>query len=105
MNKQFQNKQFPAGNPLANLLVVIAGALIVGVSVVLGVFAIITLGGLVLILAAVIGVRVWWMKRKMRKQFASGVSEQSSKPGSVEIIEGEYHEISTRNRGGPESNS
>ena len=90
---------------MVNILVVIVGALMVGVSVVLGVFAILTLGGLVVILAAVIGVRVWWLQRKMRKQFASGAGEQSSKTGGVEIIEGEYHEISTRKRGGPESKS
>ena len=105
MNKQFQNKQLPLGNPLANLFVVIVGALAVGVSVVLGVVAFVTLGALVLVLAAVIGIRVWWLTRKSRKQFESGASESRRPPPSVEIIEGEYHVVSTRKPDGSESES
>ena len=105
MNKQFQNRQLPLGNPLANLFVIVVGALAVGASVVLGFFAFITLGALVLILAAVIGIRLWWLNRKLRKQFASGASERGSKTAGIEIIEGEYHVVSTRERNGskPES--
>jgi len=102
-NKPFGNRQFPAGNPLANLFVIIVGALVVGVSVVLGVVAFITLGGLVLVLAAVIGVRVWWLGRKMRKQFAAGETEPGEKSASIEIIEGEYHVVSTQKREDSES--
>lgn len=98
LNKQFGNKQFPAGNPLANLLVIIMGALVVGVSIVLGIVAFITLGGLVLVLAVFIGIRVWWLGRKMRKQFAAGGKEPGERSASIEIIEGEYHVVSTQKR-------
>ena len=103
MNKQFGNKpfgvkQFPARNPLANLLVMIVGALVVGVSIVLGVVAFITLGGLILVLAAVIGVRVWWLGRKMRKQFAAGGHAPGERSAGSEIIEGEYHVVSAQER-------
>lgn len=97
-NKPFGNRQFPVGNPLANLLVVIVGALVVGVSIVLGVVAFITLGGLVLVLAAVIGIRVWWLGRKMRKQFAAGMTDPGQKSADIEIIEGEYRVVSSRKR-------
>ena len=44
----------PVGNPIANILVVIAGVLAIGVSIVLGFFAIVALGALILVTAAVI---------------------------------------------------
>ena len=88
---------------MANLFVIIVGALVVGVSVVLGVVAFITLGGLVLVLAAVIGVRVWWLGRKMRKQFAAGETEAGERSASIEIIEGEYRVVSTQKRKDSES--
>jgi len=88
---------------LANLFVIIVGALVVGVSVVLGVVAFITLGGLVLVLAAVIGVRVWWLGRKMRKQFAAGETEPQERSANIEIIEGEYHVVPTQKREDSES--
>jgi len=102
VNKQFGNKpfggqQFPLGNPLANVLVVIVGTLIMAASLVLGVVAFIALAGLVLVLAAVIGIRVWWLKRKMRKQYGAAVNEGSGKSAHIEIIEGEFRVVSRPN--------
>jgi predicted lipid-binding transport protein (Tim44 family) len=83
---------FPAGNPIANALVVIAGALVVGASIVLGFFAFIALSGIVLVSAAIIGIRVWWLKRKMERamgeQGEHGAQRTPGAPGGV--IEGEY---------------
>lgn len=80
----------PAGNPIANILVIIAGALIVGVSVVLGFFAFLVLGGIVLISAAVIGIRVWWFNRRHARGTTSAM-KGARKPGGV--IEGEYRVV------------
>ena len=81
---------FPAGNPIANVLVIIAGVLIVGASIVLGFFAFLVLGGIVLISAAMIGVRVWWFNRKqMRGRTAAGTGPQ----GTGGVIEGEYRVV------------
>lgn len=85
------------GNPLANVLVIIVGALAVGASIVLGVVAFVTLGSLVLIMAAVIGIRLWWMNRKIRKEFASGERSQTARPGSIDVIEGEF-KVVTKNK-------
>jgi hypothetical protein len=85
------------GNPLANVLVIIVGALAVGASIVLGVVAFVTLGSLVLIMAAVIGIRLWWMKRKFRKDFASDERSGPARPGSIDIIEGEF-KVVTKNK-------
>jgi uncharacterized membrane protein YphA (DoxX/SURF4 family) len=83
---------FPAGNPIANVLVVIAGALVVGASIVLGFFAFVALSAIVLVSAAIIGIRVWWLKRKMEQgQAQSGVQRPQGAPGGV--IEGEYQVV------------
>ena len=82
----------PAGNPIANVLVVIAGVLAIGVSIVLGFFAFVALSAIVLVTAAIIGVRVWWFKRKLQKGSPAG---SASTGGSTVhgVIEGEYHEV------------
>jgi hypothetical protein len=68
---------FPAGNPIANVLVIIAGALVIGLS------------AIVLVSAAIIGIRVWWLKRKIeRGEVPQGAQRPPQAPGGV--IEGEY---------------
>ena len=80
---------FPAGNPIANVLVVIAGALVIGASIVLGFFAFVALSGIVLVSAAIIGIRVWWLKRKMGPVMGNdGAQRTPGAPGGV--IEGEF---------------
>ena len=88
MSEGREPNKLPAGNPLVNALMVIAGALAIGVAIVLGFFTFIVLLGIVVILAAVIAVRIWWFGRKMRK--AAGRPEQRGS-GS---IEGEYRVVS-----------
>jgi len=75
------------GNPLANALVVVVGAIVITVSLVLGFFAFLALSAVVLVAAAVIGIRVWWLQRKMPKNVASAASVES------ELIEGEFHVV------------
>lgn len=96
MNQYHRNRQFPLSNPLANILVIIVGALAIGASIVLGVVAFVTLGSLVLIMAAVIGIRVWWLNRKLRKQYGAGDKRRPPSQGGVEIIEGEYRIVTSR---------
>jgi hypothetical protein len=80
---------FPAGNPIANVFVIIAGALAIGVSIVLGFFAFVVLSGIVLLTAVVVGIRVWWFKRKMQQ--GSPVNNASRRPKSpAGVIEGEF---------------
>jgi len=80
---------FPAGNPIANVLVVIAGALVIGASIVLGFFAFVALSGIVLVTAAIVGVRVWWLKRKMPPG-SPGTSANRRTRAPDGVIEGEY---------------
>jgi hypothetical protein len=83
------NRSFPAGNPIANALVIIVGVLAVGASVVLGFIAFVILACLLSIFAAVIGLRLWWFNRKLR----NGQQRQTDFSRSAEdrsVIEGEY---------------
>lgn len=85
------HRGIPAGNPIANALVVIVGTLAIGVSIVLGFFAFVVLAGIVLVLGSVIAMRVWWFNRRLRKQAGNEPASQKRPPGGV--IEGEYHVV------------
>lgn len=84
------NRGIPAGNPIANVFVILVGAVVIGVSVVLGFVAFIVLGSIVAMLAATIGLRVWWFNRKLRSK-PSTTSAKEPVPGGV--IEGEFQVI------------
>jgi uncharacterized membrane protein YphA (DoxX/SURF4 family) len=85
------NHGFPAGNPIANMFVIIIGSLAIGASIILGFFAFVIVGSIVLIMAAIIGLRVWWFKRQLRKQGAPVGRQNSTVIGGV--IEGEYQVV------------
>ena len=85
------NRGIPAGNPIANALVILVGALAIGASIVLGFAAFIVLGSIVLILGSIIALRVWWFNRKLRRQAGAQQAPRRAEPGGV--IEGEYHVV------------
>ena len=85
------NRGIPAGNPIANVLVVIVGTLVIGASIVLGFFAFIVLASIVLVLGAVIGLRVWWLNRKLAR--AAKASGEEPGTARTRVIEGEYHVV------------
>jgi predicted lipid-binding transport protein (Tim44 family) len=80
----------PVGNPIANALVIIVGALAIGASIVLGFIAFVVLGSIVLVLGAIIGLRVWWFNRKLRQQAGTRPPSGAQQQG---VIEGEYHVV------------
>jgi len=43
------------------------------------------------VLAAIIGLRVWWFNRKLRSQPGMQSQQEQAPPGGV--IEGEYHVV------------
>ena len=83
---------FPAGNPIANVLVIIVGSLVIGASIVLGFFAFLILSAIVLVSAAVVGLRVWWLKRKMARDESARGSAETVRT-RIDVIEGEYREV------------
>ena len=74
-------------NPLANVLVVIVGAIIIGVSLVLGFFAFLALSAAVLVAAVIMSIRSWWLGRKAPRQPGA----ERAKDG--DLIEGEFHVV------------
>jgi len=82
------NRGLPAGNPIANVFVILVGALVIGVSVVLGFVAFVVLGSVIAVLASVIGLRLWWFNRKLKRQGPGAQTGGSVKSGG--FIEGEY---------------
>ena len=96
-----QTRRFPFSNPLANALVAVVGVLAVGASLVLGFLAFVTLGVLLLVLASVIGIRVWWFNRRFRGRGGAAGKTEGAPPkqsADVKIIEGEYRVVSTQSR-------
>ena len=85
---------FPAGNPIASALVIIIGSLAIAASIVVGFFAFVILGSLLLLLAAVISIRIWWFRRKMAGNPAFRASQGNVRAGGNQpTIEGEYHVV------------
>ncbi len=91
-------RRFPFGNPLANALVVLVGALAIGASVVLGFIAFVVLASLVLVLAAIIGIRVWWLNRKLAFRARKGEAPPDEGHVRIHVIEGEYRDVSRDRR-------
>jgi hypothetical protein len=84
---------FPAGSPIASALVIIVGSLVIAASIVVGFFAFIFLGSLLLLLAAAVSIRLWWIRRKLAKDPAFQAPPVSRADETRQTIEGEYHVV------------
>lgn len=82
---------FPAGNPIANALVILVGALVIGASIVLGFFAFMLLASVLIVFSAIVGLRLWWFNRKLDKA-RDRDGRKTPTPGET-IIEGEYRVV------------
>ena len=84
---------FRAGSPIASALVIIVGSLVIAASIVVGFFAFLILGSLLLVLAAAVSIRLWWLRRTLARAPASRVSTGAGAGGTRQTIEGEYHVV------------
>jgi protein-S-isoprenylcysteine O-methyltransferase Ste14 len=97
------NRGLPAGNPIANLFVIVVGALVIGVSVVLGFVAFVVLGSILVVLAGVVGLRLWWFNRKLRSQAPADDQRRRQGGSNGGVIEGEFQVLDDRRDGrGPD---
>jgi len=85
----------PAGNPIANLLVVVVGILTIGAFIVLGVFAAVALGGIIAVMASVLAIRMWWLGRRLPQQDRAAKKTTHRHPSDVTVIEGEFQVVSS----------
>ena len=83
----------PAGGPIASALVIIVGSLVIAATIVVGFFAVLFLGSLLLVLAAIVSIRLWWIRRRMAKGSAPRASTGPGADGAPQTIEGEYHVV------------
>ncbi len=88
MRYSSSNRGIPSGSPIANVFVIVVGALAIGVSIVLGFLAFVVLGSIVAVLAVVIGLRIWWLNRRLRRQGRQVPGAEP--PADKKVIEGEY---------------
>lgn len=93
------NRGLPAGNPIANVFVIVVGALIIAVSLVLGFVAFVVLGSVIAVVAAIIGIRLWWFNRKLARQGRREPTSGQSR--SATYIEGEYRVLEKDPDDGP----
>ena len=93
MNQSSANRGFPAGNPIANALVIVVGAIVIGASLVVGFVAFVILSAVLMIFAAVVGIRLWWFNRKLRKSGATASVHGTERRRPDGYIEGEYHVV------------
>ena len=91
MRYTYVRRQLPGGNPIANALVIAAGAVVITLALILGFFAFVALGSLVLVSAAVISLRIWWLRRKLARQRPAG-DDDGNKPVAG-VIEGEFRVV------------
>lgn len=75
-------------NPLARLFATVAFVIVAGMAAVFGVFILAAVIGLGAILAMIVAVRVWWLRRQLRRSGDGGGDEQDTSSGTT--IEGEY---------------
>ena len=81
----------PGGNPLANILVIVVGALVLAASFVVGFVALVVLASVVLMMASVIGLRLWWLTWRARRT-------ASRSPTANGAIEGEFVVVTREHR-------
>ena len=93
MNQHFRQRPFQPGNPLANILVVIAGIVVISLSLTLGFFIFLGVATFLVITAAIVGVRNWWFRRTLNAKGAANRRRQTGNPETRQIIEGEFREI------------
>lgn len=101
MNQQFRHRQFPAGNPLANALVIIVGIIVISLSLALGFFMFLGIAGFVLVMGAVVGVRNWWLRRRFGASAGRQQARANERPEQPRVIEGEFREVRKRDNDQP----
>ena len=93
MNQHYRQRPFQAGSPLANVLVVLAGIIVISLSLTLGFFIFLGVTAFLLVTATVFGIRNWWFRRVQGRNAHAASREQPRKEGQRLIIEGEYREV------------
>ena len=79
---------FPTTNPFLNGLIVVLGFLVLGAAMLLGLVVLAVFLVSLFVLAGVVGLRLWWLRRKLAKRRGEGAASG--------VIEGEYRVVDLR---------
>ncbi len=82
---------FPTTNPFLNGVVVVLGFLALGAAMLLGLVVLAVFLVSLFVLAGVVGLRLWWLRRKLAKRDG----EAAARSG---VIEGEYRVVDLSER-------
>jgi protein-S-isoprenylcysteine O-methyltransferase Ste14 len=96
VNRKINFSGIPAGNPLVNALMVLVGVLAIGAMIVLGIVALLVVSSVLVVLAGIVGLRLWWHGRKLRNASSRDWTDRQR------VIEGEYRRVRTRDDAGPD---
>ncbi|MEM7431813.1 MAG: hypothetical protein AAF351_07720 [Pseudomonadota bacterium] len=80
------------GGPIANALVIVAAAIVIGIAIVLGFFAFVALATLILGGGIFVAVRNWWLRKTGRAQPRPDAAQPTQRPSS-DVIEGEFRVV------------
>jgi len=81
-------------NPIINLFIIISAIIVTIASLVLGFFAFLIIGSIILVIISLISIRVWWLKNKIYRNTSSRNKKSAYENlKNKEFIEGEYQII------------
>ena len=87
------NRGMSASNPIASALVIIVGTLAIGTMILLGFLAFVVMGSIMLVIAGIVGIRLRWFNRNLRKNAGSRHADRAGRESANDAIEGEYHVV------------
>ena len=87
------NKSLSTSNPIASALVIIVGTLAIAALILLGFLAFVVFGSIILVIASIVGIRLWWFNRQLRKNAGPRHTASASRQSANAAIEGEYHVV------------
>lgn len=78
-----------SANPLAQVLTVIVGLLLLTAALFVGAFVFIAMLGVAVIGGAILTLRIWWLRRQLRREAGSQTGQSGHRSRQSLTIEGE----------------
>ena len=88
-----------SANPLANFATIVVGAVVAAGALLLGFLTFTFLAGVLLVVACIVAVRIWWIRHIVLRRGAAPASSKPDQnaPNRPVTIEGEFKSVNDRN--------